>query len=257
VNGYTVESIARALRTLDEVARSQPTNLNEIAQALDASKATVYRVLVTLLEHDMVVQDSQTKQYRLGPRLITLGQRALESADAVTAAIAEGEQLAERHQVVVTVNVPASNSVIEAARLPRHGRGEFAPLGTPIPYHASASGLVFLAHSASLLERVKAAGLPRLASATFTTAKRLDTELVQIRKTGFALIADTLEEGVTALAAPIFDHEKSVAVTIGAAGPTGATTPEGWQQIGKDVLATARSVTRRIGGALPAEPRAR
>lgn len=248
MNGYTIEAISRALRTLDALAQNQPASLAEIAQTVDASKATIYRVLATLVEHDIVIQDTQTKRYSLGPRLITLGHRALESADAINAAITEGEQLADRHPVVVTVNVAASNSVIEAARLPRHGGGEFAPLGTPIPFHASASGLVFLAHSASLLERVKAVGLPKMASRTFTTTKVLDQELQRIRETGFALVEDTLEEGVTALAAPVFDHTGNVTLTIGAAGPTGATKPEGWQQIGKDLLAAAQNVTLRIGG---------
>jgi DNA-binding IclR family transcriptional regulator len=249
VNGYTIEAISRAMRTLDALAQNQPATLAELAEAVAASKATIYRVLATLVEHDMVVQDGQTKRYILGPRLITLGHRALESADAINAAITEGEQLADRHPVVVTVNVAASNSVIEAARLPRHGGGEFAPLGTPIPFHASASGLVFLAHSPSLLERVRAAGLPKMASRTFTTVKVLDRELERIQQTGFALVEDTLEEGVTALAAPVYDHTGNVTLTIGAAGPTGATNPEGWQQIGKDLLAAARTVTLRIGGA--------
>jgi DNA-binding IclR family transcriptional regulator len=248
MSGYRIEAISRAVRTLDALAQNQPATLAEISQAVEANKATIYRVLATLIEHDVVIQDTQTKRYSLGPRLISLGHRALESADAINAAITEGEQLADRHPVVVTVNVAASNSVIEAARLPRHGGGEFAPLGTPIPFHASASGLVFLAHSPSLLERVKAAGLPKMASRTFTTAKALDNELARIQETGFALVEDTLEEGVTALAAPVFDHTGTITLTIGAAGPTAATNPSGWQQIGKDLLAAAQSVTRRIGG---------
>ncbi|MGN6753204.1 MAG: IclR family transcriptional regulator [Intrasporangium sp.] len=248
MNGYTIEAVSRAMRTLDALAQNQPATLAEIAQAVEANKATIYRVLATLVEHDMVVQDPQTKRYNLGPRLITLGHRALESADAINAAIGEGERLAGRHPVVVTVNVAASNSVIEAARLPRHGGGEFAPLGTPIPFHASASGLVFLAHSPSLLDRVKAGGLPKMASRTFTSPQTLDRELRRIHETGFALVEDTLEEGVTALAAPVFDHMGSVTLTLGAAGPTGATTPDGWQQIGKDLLAAVHTVTQRIGG---------
>lgn len=248
MNDYTIESVARAIRTLDALAGTQPAALPEVAQAVGLSKATVYRVLATLVDQDVVVQDSQSKRYTLGPRLITLGQRALESADAVNAAIAESERLADRYQLVFTVNVPASSSVIEAARLPRHGRGEFAPLGTPIPYHASASGLVFLSYSTELLQQVKNAGLPALASGTFTQARRLDRELSGIRQAGFCLVHDTLEEGVTALAAPVFDHHGSVQLTIGAAGPSGAMPQDAWSKVAEDVRAAALAVTQRIGG---------
>ncbi|HEX5532598.1 MAG TPA: IclR family transcriptional regulator [Actinomycetales bacterium] len=248
MNNYTIESVSRAIRTLDALARTQPAALPEVAEAVSLSKATVYRVLATLVDQDVVVQDPRSKRYTLGPRLITLGQRALESADAVNAAITESEALADRYQLVLTVNVPASSSVIEAARLPRHGRGEFAPLGTPIPYHASASGLVFLAHSEKLLQTVKDGGLPKLASGTFTHPKRLHRELTQIRDDGYSLVHDTLEEGVTALAAPVFDHHGSVQLTIGATGPSGAMSQDGWVTVAQDVRAAADAVTQRIGG---------
>lgn len=249
VDRYTVESVSRALRTLDAVARLQPATLLDLVEAVDLNKATVYRLLSTMAEHDVVLQDSRSKRYSLGPRLIALGHRALEATDGVSIAISEVEALAERLSLVLTVNLPAIDSVVEAARLPRHGRGEYTPLRIPIPYHASASGLVFLAFDEhALLERLASAGLPRFASNTFTNRKGLERALRRIREEGYALVSDTLEEGVTAVACPVFDHHGRVALTLGATAPSGAMTKQSWSSLADELLHAAQVVTHRLGG---------
>jgi DNA-binding IclR family transcriptional regulator len=250
---YEIAVVRRAAQVLDALARSESLSLAELSAATGIGKASAFRLLATLASDELVVQHTESKRYSLGPRLIALGQRALDSTTVSDAVSEPMEQLASRHQVLITFNVPTRDSVLEVRREPRHGRGEFIPIGAPIPMHACASGYVFLANSAEA--EVRAAterGLERFASGTPTTAHDLEERLAQVRAAGFAIAVDSLEEGVTAVAAPIFDHRNRVVGTIGATAPSGALPAEGWQGVARDLLDAAATVTRGIGGHEPA-----
>lgn len=251
---YIVEAVRRAVRVLDSMASSPRLSLSlmEISERVALSKVTTYRLLMTLSADGLVVQDPETKRYTLGSRLISLGQSALEATNLVDVATPLMTELSDQFRVVITLNLPTADAVVEAQRVPRHGRGEFVPLGAPIPFHACASGLVFLANDdAGLRERVLAAGLERFASATITTAEGLAEEIIQVSATGYALARDSLEEGVTAVAAPVFDRAGNPVATIGATAPTGALREEEWFRVAAALIATSDLVSLRLG----AEPR--
>jgi DNA-binding IclR family transcriptional regulator len=249
---YEIAVVRRAVQVLDTLARSESLSLAELSAATGIGKASAFRLLATLAADELVVQNAESKRYTLGARLIALGQRALDSTTASDAATEPMEQLARRHQVLITFNVPTRDSVLEVRREPRHGRGEFIPIGDPIPMHACASGFVFLAYAGTAEVRAASGqGLERFASGTPTTPHELEERLTQVRATGFALAVDSLEEGVTAVAAPIFDHRSRVVGTVGATAPSGALPAAGWQEVAGDLLEAAGSVTRAVGGRMP------
>lgn len=224
-------------------------SLVDVGQRVGLGKATAYRLLTTLAQDDLVVQDPESKRYSLGPRLIALGQRALESTSVLDVATAPMQTLTELHPIVVYLNMPTREAVLSARRLPRSGRGEFVSPGVTMPYHACASGLVFLAHDEALTERVVSGGLPKVASGTIDEADELRRALEDVRERGFARDVDSLQEGVESVAAPIFDQRDDVVATIGATGPAGALDRAGWTALANDTIATADRVSHALGGA--------
>lgn len=79
-----------ALRLVEFLAfQSAPLSLGEIAAAFEASKATVYRHLVTLQRHGFVRQDPATSRYEAGIKLMVLGEAQRSRFDVVTAARAK------------------------------------------------------------------------------------------------------------------------------------------------------------------------
>ena len=246
---YGIDVVRRAFRALEILATAESMSLAEISAQLGVGKATAYRLMATLCMDDVAIQHPETKKYRLGPRLIALGHRAADTTDVIDAATDAMSRLAAEYQVVITVNLATTQGVLEARRIPKHGRGEFVPIGAPIPYHACASGLVFLAYDAgSLRQTVLGGGLVRLASGTPVTAEDVDASLVTIRATGSVLVRDTLSEGITAVAAPVADRTGAVTATLGATAPSGALNAEAWEQLMVDLREAAHGVSVRLGG---------
>lgn len=236
------------LRVLDALMFEPDLNLQEVSERIELNKSTTFRLLTTLMQDDMVAQDAGSKRYRLGPMTISLGQSAIESTSLVDVARPAMAHLHEQFNVVITLNMPSRDAVFEALRVPQFGRGEFIPAGTPLPYHGCASGLVFLAFSdPSLLAHIASGPLARRASNTPTTSEQLEAAIAVVRNQGHALVHDTLDEGVTAAAAPIRNHRSEVVGALGSAAPSGALAQEEWQSLTAALAEAAQSISSGIG----------
>lgn len=248
MNDYTIESVRRAARVLDALMFEPGQTLQEVSERIGLNKSTTFRLLFTLMQDDLVAQDAESKRYRLGPMTISLGQSAIESTSLVDVARPSMQRLYERFHVVITLNMPSRDAVFEALRVPQFGRGEFIPAGTPLPYHGCASGHVFLAFSdPSLLEHVTAGTLERRASNTPHTRALLDAAIAKVRDHGWALVHDTLEEGVSAAAAPIRGHRGDVVGALGSAAPSGALAEAEWGMLAAALAEAAREISAGLG----------
>lgn len=248
MNDYTVEAVRRAARVLDALMFQPGQTLQEISSAVQLSKSTTFRLLFTLLQDELVAQHEDTKRYRLGPKMISLGQSAVNSTNIPDIARPVMAEVYEKFNVVLTLNTPSRDAVFEVLRVPQFGRGEFIPAGTPLPYHACASGHVLLAFSdGSLLEHVGEGSLHQRASQTPATVADLEAAVAQVRQQGYAVVRDTLEEGVTAVAAPVRGHRGDVVAALGSAAPSGALSEAEWQGLAEAVCAAGREISARIG----------
>jgi len=70
-----VVSAAKILRELRRIGGGGATQ-SELVRATGLSKSTMHNLLSTLEEEGLVSRDSRTREYRLGPTLITLGAAA-------------------------------------------------------------------------------------------------------------------------------------------------------------------------------------
>lgn len=247
---YSIESIRRAFRVLATLGRvDEPLSLTEVSRLADLGKATTFRILMTLAADNLVAQEADRKKYRLGPALIALGQNALDATDVRQVSQAHMRALAERHGMIIYLNMPTPEGVLSVMREPRHAGSQFVRRGAIMPYHACASGLVFLAfNSDGLLDRVIEAGLPRLASGTISTEEKLRSTMTRIRADGFALDANSIDEGVVSVSAPILDHQGEAIATLGASGPEGALSADAWSTLCGEIRDSAREISLGVGG---------
>ena len=68
------EALRRAVQTLDVLARADSDlSIRELAEATTVSKSAVQRILSSLVETGLAVQDPSSRRYGLGPRTLVLG----------------------------------------------------------------------------------------------------------------------------------------------------------------------------------------
>lgn len=79
-----VQSIDRAIsiiKLLNSTNEKEYWAISDIADGTHLPVSTVHRLLNSLMEHGLVTQISETKQYKIGPMWMEIGLRQLEKVD--------------------------------------------------------------------------------------------------------------------------------------------------------------------------------
>lgn len=220
---YRVQVIDRIFQILDLLALAKgELGSTDLARQLGLHKSTVHRLMAALERHRFVEKNRETAKYKLGWRLFELGTAAASRLGlhglarpflaALVKKTCETAHLGimSHGEVISIVSVEADRSL----RLP-------ATVGRRSPLYCTSQGKAILAFSdpAAADEIIRTLDLKAFTRYTITKAARLQDELVRIRKAGYAVDNEELEEGLRCIGAPVFDHAGEVVAAVSIAGP--------------------------------------
>jgi DNA-binding IclR family transcriptional regulator len=131
------------LAILDTLAEDPTQSLTaaEIGRRLGITNATCHAILARLVHHGYVVRNLQSKRYRLGPRLLTIGRAAQEALSPLLIATSELQRLSDDTQLKCSLRTVSDDSIIVLAYFGGPARLRFQP-GTSYPF-APPFGLSF------------------------------------------------------------------------------------------------------------------
>jgi DNA-binding IclR family transcriptional regulator len=245
-----IQSVEIASRILAAMAQAaQPLQLKDMARRCEMPAAKIHRYLVSLTRTSLVVQDEADGRYSIGPAAIALGLAGLHSVDVVRiAAAALAELRDESGETAVLATWSKTGPVI--IRIEDSARPVFmnVRVGSTLPVLKSAVGRIFAAY----LPNGEAAPLIAKEQRRSRSAGRgkempADAILAATRRHGVAAVEGDLVPGVTALAAPIFDHRARLVASIallGGAEHLGATAQSRNAALLKR---RAAAISRRLG----------
>jgi IclR family transcriptional regulator, acetate operon repressor len=244
-----VQSVDRAVSILELLARQGDTGVTEIAAELGVHKSTAFRLAAALELRGLVEQPGERGKYRLGLGLVRLAGAATVRMDLTQQSRPVSESLAA--DVAETINLAILDSdaavnidqVLGPSAITTHNW-----VGQRTPLHATSSGKVLLAYlPGPALDARLAAGLERFTPRTVTDAEVLRAELEQVRADGYACTVEELEEGLNAVAAPVFADNGQVIAAISVSGPSFRLTGERLERAAGAVRSAAAEISARIG----------
>ncbi len=238
-----------ALHAVDYlVQQSRPASLAQIAEALSASKATIYRHLVTLQRHGFVRQEAETGRYEAGIKLMMLGEALRQRFDIVSAAREELMTLRDHTGQAVTVCAAIDEELIVLELIQGRTLIEFSTRpGTRLAFHASAHGKIWLAFGSQERTAAIANGpLEAWTPATIISTQALLAEVEAVRKRGWATAPNEVITGVNTLAAPVFDHRKILVGSIAIVGATQFIPPVPDPEQIREVVGSAERISRGL-----------
>jgi DNA-binding IclR family transcriptional regulator len=219
----TNKSVVKATVLLSELGRHRKgITVTELAQAVGMTRPTAFRLLLSLEQTGFV--DRVDNRYTLGWQMARLGRLADPHAGAVARIQPVMDEYAAKLNETISfamVRNATSYDVIAEASGSRYLNASHLYVGVVYPTHASATGKLLLAE---LSDDEIAATLPgKLESYTPHTITDLNTlrqEVRQVRKQGYAVIDDELEEGLYAAACPVRDSAGALFGVLAVQGPT-------------------------------------
>ncbi len=247
---YQLESVERALRVLDCFSEATPElRLVDIGRMLGISKVQALRLAATLEANGFLSRDPRTKYYRLGLRLFQLGMVVQQQSELQRVAHPFLHELVVKTGETARLMVPhpLGPTCLDLVESPLQYR-VFGKLGGPRPWHAGTSTKLLLAYqSEEMREKVLAGPLVQFTSETTTDPDTLRNQMAKIRENGFHVSSNDIEEGGTAIAAPIFDRSGDVAGSVSVSGPTDRIVESGVDRVLSLVRASAGDISRSLG----------
>jgi DNA-binding IclR family transcriptional regulator len=237
------------MRALELIAHAGELGVTDLGRGLGVHKATASRLAATLAAGGLIERDPATDRYRLGFGLIRLVGAAMASIDLVRMAHPLLEELAERTHETVNIGVLSGNGVVYVDQVSSaHLVASTNWVGRRTPLHGSSSGKVFLAHMPEPeRQQILARPLEALTPRTVTDPARLRRQLEEIRVRGYATIQDELEEGLSAVAAPVRRSDGVVTAALSVSGPSFRVRPIDLPRLGRLTVDAADAVSWRLG----------
>ncbi len=239
-------TVGKALEVLDSVAAfERPVKFTELLETSIYPKATLYRLLQTLVNQSLLSHDADTGTYSMGLRLIRLAHAAWEHASLAPIARPFVEELAAEAGESVHLAQLDNGQVIFVDKLKATDRFEtLAQVGKVAPAYCTGVGKAMLAYIAPkrldiVLQQQSFYPYTR---ATHRSAESLLGELPAIRENGIAFDREEHEDGIVSIAAPIFISNGRVIGALSVATSTARYDLDSLSKFRSGLLATADKI---------------
>jgi IclR family transcriptional regulator, pca regulon regulatory protein len=207
-----VQSLERGLmviRAFDDENRELA--LSDVARSTGLTRAAARRFLLTLVQLGYVHFDG--KLFSLRPRVLELGFAYLSSLTLPEVSQPHMESLVAKVNESSSISVLDDTEVVYVVRVPtRRIMTITIAVGTRLPAYATSMGRVLLAglEPDVLEERLSRIELEPLTSRTVTDRHKFTEILDGVRRQGYAMVDQELEDGLRSAAVPIRDASGSV-----------------------------------------------
>lgn len=249
--GNYIQSLDRGLQLVELISQSSdPMSLTKLAELLNVDRSSAYRLLSTLENRGYVIQDPETKRYRLGMEVIVLSRHAIDGLNLHAVAKPFLKQLVRESQESANLAVFAGGQAVcidyEPTLTPLAVTNE---IGVTFALHASAIGKMLLSSLdqglwMELLEKYPPVGYtPR----TITDIESFKRHLELISTRGYAVDDEERYLGVRCVAVLIYGHTKKPIGAISIAGPTVRMELGRVPQVAELVKKTAADISAAMG----------
>lgn len=245
---YMVPALERGLRILELLSGSPEGKSIPEMGSLQLPAATLYRLLNTL-EAMGYLTKNDSDHYQLSRKLLSLGYKAADENNLITAANPEMRRLRDRSGESVLLAVLYGNEGIVLDEVLSHQAVKVSvKIGHHFPLHSAAPAKALLAFLTPEEQDRYLSGIQYtvFTPATHPNRKSLRKELDQIRMQGFAFDRGEELEELRCVAAPIFDHRGIPAGAISIGGPRSRLTDAKLKQCAGMVKESAQKITQTL-----------
>lgn len=244
-----VQSFARGLQVIRSFSAQSPRQtLTEVAGRTSLTRSGARRILLTLQTLGYVESDG--KLFRLTPRILDLGFAYLSSLPIWNLAEPVMESLVEQVKESCSAAVLDGTDIVYVLRVPTHKIFSISlGVGSRLPAYCTSLGRVLLADlpETRLMEILEASERTARTRYTVTDVKDLVSKISQVRKQGWSLVNQELEEGLISMAAPITDRAGQTVAALNISGQANRTSAKVMQEtILPHLLAAAQSISRKL-----------
>jgi DNA-binding IclR family transcriptional regulator len=244
---HTVRRISTILRCFTNT--NADLGVMQISKETGLHKSTASRLLSALHKEGFVEKNTETGKYRLGLGLVNLAGTILERQDLRQIAQEHIRALAKITQETINISILDGDTCIniETIRSPKSIRYA-GQLGRRTPLHPTSTGKVLLTYMRpEQRQEILAQPLTAYTQHTIIDPVRLRMALAEVCDQGYAISCEEFEEGLVAIAAPIFDRSGEAIAALSISGPTYRMESDTLDKFANHLTETTQKISRLLG----------
>ena len=251
--GNSVRTVRVTVQVLDALAGfREPARITDLAQRLNMTLPRVSRHVATLRSLGFIEKAEPLEAYRLGAKLFSLGQAALQQNSLASVAHPYLLKLRDQVRKTVLLSTPAPGGTAVLMCL---DSGEPTTIvvqpGTLLEFPQSPAARVV---SAFTVNSGDGSGSSAMAQALMDYAqvsrKQLEAKIEQILRDYYDFSPDARNTGIGAVAVPVFNHQNRIAGAISIVAPTATLGNHADPQLVSASQACASRISKALGATL-------
>lgn len=243
----TVQSVERAMSLLRALSVA-PAGVSELAGLVSLPKSTVARLLATLEATGAVDRVDDSTEYQIGQGLLALTGAQDASASMIAAVRPYLAQLADALGEAAGFTVPEGYTMHYLVQVESPQPVQVRDYsGLAVPMHIGPAGLCVMAQwPLDDVQRYLSRPLEAYTARTVVDPPKILARLQQVREVGYLSVDEEFAEGLSSVAAPVFDARHHVVGAINVHGPTYRFPRRpGLEEVGRRVCETAQRFSLR------------
>lgn len=248
---YYINSIKRSIQILSSFTfKKKEFTITELSKKLNINKSAIYRILLTLEDENIVIKNKNSNKYRLGIKLLELGNIVKEQFEIKSYALPIMEDLAKKTEETIDLNILLDDQRVSIEKIDSpHDVRRIIQLGKSLPLYCGGSGKAILAFLPTTeIERIiQNTDLTALGPNTITDRKILKKNLDEIRKKGYAISFEERVLDSTSIAAPILEYKGFAMGSISISGPISRFTKKKISTYISLIKEAAHNISKYLG----------
>ncbi len=246
-----VPAVERTFSILRLLASAGPSPLSELVESSGLNKSTVFYIVRTLVNLDIVDFDDRTRTYSLGPGLMDLGLAAAEQFSDIVVAKRELTGLLETiSATIVLYRRVSADAIMMVDKIERPHRVRITlQAGVHVPIQGGSFGRAFLAYDPpESVNDLLRHGLHKFTSKSVSNVRDFRRQLTEVRERGWAVDHEGFALGVSTVAAPIFGADGEICLVAAAVGFTNLVTDAVAVDWGEQLRKACDRIGQRLRG---------
>lgn len=245
LNYKKVPAIEKCFSILALLAEAnRPFGYNEIARMLNLNKSTVFNIIHTLNDLD-ILDKGPDGLFRLGSQLFILGNAAAAGSELIQTVHPHLESINNKFKLSAFYGILAGQEVIILDKADRAQRIKISSeIGMRIPIFAGVAGKALLSQlSERDIDRMLSEITPkRYTPHTIINKNTYKKEILNVKKNGIAYDREEYIEGLIAIAVPIKTYKEDLQSAIWAVGLKQEFREDVMTQLGEFLLNIAKEI---------------
>lgn len=222
--------------------------LSEVAERAGLTRAGARRILLTLQTLGYVKTDG--KWFQLTPRILDLGYAYLSSMPIWNLAEPVVEALVKTVKESSSIAVLDGTDIVYVMRVPTHKIMKISlGIGSRLPAFCTSLGRVLLSglDDDEIVHRLEQSELVAFTRNTETSIDGLLAKIQEVRRQGWGVVDQELEEGLISVSAPIYSADRQISAAINISGQANRTgVAEMVEHIVPPLREAAQEITRLL-----------